>query len=133
MTLKQLENIIALRGEIAQLNRSMEKHYRAGDFVGDYGYNPNSGSPYVIQGIAVKDEPVLERKKERLVKKIAELQAQVEAAEVFIDEISDTNVRVLVREYIINGATWDKAAKVVYKKMSADSARKCVKAYFETA
>ncbi|MCL2216666.1 MAG: hypothetical protein FWB91_06545 [Defluviitaleaceae bacterium] len=54
MTLKQLENIIALRGEIAQLNKSMEKHYKEGDFVGDFGLNCASGEaiPYMIQGVA---------------------------------------------------------------------------------
>ncbi|MCL2216667.1 MAG: hypothetical protein FWB91_06550 [Defluviitaleaceae bacterium] len=77
----------------------------------------------------LKDESALERKKGRLQKKVAELQAQVEAAEKFIDEISDVNVRVLVRERVVNGSSWEVAAKVVYKKMSADAARKCVKEY----
>jgi len=132
MTLKQLENIIALRGEIAQLNKSMEKHYKAGDMVGDYYYAPNSGSVRTFHGIAVKDEPVLARKKERLRAKVADLQAQVEAAERFIDEIPDTNIRVLVRAYVIDGATYGSAAKLVHKKMSESTARKSVKAYFDS-
>jgi|GEM_PF-3550210 len=87
----------------------------------------------MIQGVAVKDEPALERKKERLREKVAKLQAQVEAAERFIDEIECPTVRVLTRERVLNGATWEKAAKVVYKKMSADSARMAVRNYFKTA
>jgi hypothetical protein len=130
-TLKELEDIIALRSEIVQLNKSMEKHYKAGDFVGDYGYAPNSGRPFPIYGIAVKDEPALARKKERLKKKIAELQVQIEAAEKFIDEIKCPTVRVLTRERILNGATWKEAAKAVYNKMTANAALQCVKRYFE--
>lgn len=133
MSLKELEKIVALRGEIAQLTKSTEKHYKAGDIVADYGLDGKSGEmrAYSVTGIAARDEPVLERKKVRLRAKVVELQAQVEAAEKFIDEIPDTNVRVLVREYIINGATWENAAKTVYKKMSAEAARKCVTRYFE--
>ena len=132
MTLKELENIIALRGEITQLSKSMDKHYRMGDFVGDFGINCGTGqnAPYLIQGVAVKDEPALERKKERLRKKVAELQSQVEAAERFIDEISDVDVRVLVRERVLNGATWEKSAKMAHGRMSPNAALQRVKRYF---
>ena len=73
MTLRDLKNIIALRGEIAQICKDMKRHYAAGDYVGDYGLNCRSGRPvpYTISGLAVKDSPALEKLKEKCNRRIA--------------------------------------------------------------
>ena len=126
MTLKELKAIMALRGEISQLLCLLEKHYKRGDYVGDYGYNPDRKKVITISGYATKDSPAAERY--RL--KLSSLNEKIKQAEEFIDAIDDAVIRVLVREYVINNSTWEVAARAVYGKMTADSARMAVRRYF---
>ena len=130
MTLKELEQIFALRSEINLLKKRMEKMQQKGDFVGDYGFKPNRGRPFTIQGYAAKDEPKFERAKKKMIRQVSQLESTVGKAKSFIESVPDTTVRVLLSARFVDGMTWKQAASVIYTKMSEDAARKRVAAYF---
>lgn len=134
MTLLELERTLDLRSEIKLLSTRMKKLQKKGDFVGDYGLAHHSGKavPYTIQGFAVKDEPALQKLKDRLKIRVVELEKQISVAELFIESVPDITVRVLLLARFVDCMTWDEAAKMIYKRMSADSARMTVKKYFAT-
>lgn len=131
MTLKKLESIFELRSEINLLTARMKKYYARGDYVGDYGYNANRAAPFTIQGVAAYDEPKLERLKERCRRRVLELDTKISEATAFIETIPDATVRVLLEARVVDGLTWDEAARMLYKKMSADSARMIVNRFFD--
>lgn len=131
MTLQEFEQISDLKSEINLLECRMGKMQKKGDFVGDYGLNPNRASAFTIRGYAVKDEKRLEKLKvEHRIKK-AELKAQEDKAEKFIALVPDATVRVLLKARFLEGWPWEIAARIIYKQMTADAARKRVTRYFE--
>ena len=132
MTLKDFEAIIDIRSEIDSLNkRSSDAKNPA--YVGDYAkdYSTGEGRIISIAGYPVPD-PEKKEKIHALIKSRVELLvSKLLKAEQFIDSVEDSRIRTLLTLRFIEGLDWKDVAERVYRKMSADSARKAVKQFFD--
>ena len=136
MILKDFEQLIYMKSEIDVLNKRLRREQSKGNqFVGDTAkdYRGGQGRVITIQGYTIADQKkideiwlILEARKLKLEQKVLE-------AEKHIASLADSKIRVLLTLRFLEGKEWQDVGKGFYKKMSADSARKYVKAYFESA
>ena len=122
MTKQQMEQLRNIPSEISAIedtlkNPKMEyvnvyyKDYRTGKGI------PKSRSEYDYDHLEVK------RLKKRLRKKVARLAKLMADAEAFIDSIEDSDMRVILRSYYINGLTQEKIALLMHYDRSTVSKR----------
>ena len=132
MTLKDFEQLVYMKSEIAMLTRRLEKT-KGDKFVGDYAKDYSSGYERIItiQGYTITDTKktggiyaLLEIRKH-------ELEKQLLMAEQYIASIPDSKIRTILTLRFIEGQEWDEVAYNMYKKMTGDSARKCISRFFE--
>jgi len=136
MTLKDFEQIAYVKSEIDMLNKRLRKEQaKGGQFVGDTAkdYRTGQGRTIVIQGYSIADQKKIDKIWLLLETRKATLEKKVVEAEEFIASLSDSKIRTLLTLRFIEGKEWRDVGKGFYKKVSADSARKYVKAYFEGA
>lgn len=134
MTLKNLEQIVYMKSEIDMLNKRLQREQAKGNkFVGDYAKDYSTGQERIItiQGYTIADSKKVNEIWRMLESRKRILEEKVLEAERYIASITDSKIRVLLTLRFIEGEEWQDVGKGFYKKMSADSARKCVKAYFE--
>ena len=134
MTLKDFEQLIAVKNEILVLNRRLEREQAKGNkFVADFAKDYSSGFAHAVtlRGYSIADSDkmgrirtVLENRKDRLEKLVYD-------AELFIDSISDSKVRMILTLRYIEGEEWNDVAKKVYRKMTGDAARMSIIRFFK--
>ncbi|MCL2357115.1 MAG: hypothetical protein FWC70_08165 [Defluviitaleaceae bacterium] len=136
MTLKDFEQLIYMKSEIDVLNKRLRRvQDKRNLFVGDTAkdYRSGQGKVITIQGYAVADQKKIDEIWLLLEARKIKLEQKVLDAEKFIASLDCAKIRTLLTLRFIEGKEWQDVGKGFYKKMSADSARKYVKAYFEGA
>ncbi|MCL2225658.1 MAG: hypothetical protein FWB96_11890 [Defluviitaleaceae bacterium] len=127
MTQKELKQIIHIKSEMRMLTIRMKN---AGSTAGDYGLDFSTGKKraFIIQG---KHAPEYYDTAAKLSARADELAALVSAAEKFIADIPDPQVRVILTLRYLEGKSWHDVAKAIYKDMTADAVRMTVSNWFK--
>lgn len=134
LTLKQLEQYEAMAREKklweAELNAMYKKY---GGLVKDTVRGssveyPYTAHPVTITGIQTKPCRRIKQKEERLKRRRAEVEQQLEQIEDFIDGLEDSQLRQIIHYRYIRGYSWVKSAQLMGTKES--SIRSKITRYF---
>ena len=131
MNKKELSQLRYLNREIELLKEQIEKaeqdveaNMAADTVTGSNPVWPYQPRSFRVEGIAVPEyERRLQRLKNRLQRRLEELMDKREEIEEYIDNIDDSQIRMIMTLRYINGLSWGQVAEHIGGGNTADSVR----------
>ena len=122
MTRKEMEQCISLRQEIMAIERSMKSPKSTYVVVFYKDYRTGKGIPKARQEVDNGEEE-LKRLKDRLSSRRRRLTKKLQAAEKFIDNVEDSEMRTILRDYYINGMSQQEIGEELHYSQTAISTK----------
>ena len=136
MTIKKLEQYRQLRQEIMQLNGRLERlldsksHIVTDTVKGSSRQNPHQERIIPITGISQKHMEIYNHVRLILQERIRRTHKDIVAIEEFISTVEDSAIRRIIDYRYIQGLSWEKTTRKVYKHAHKDTARKAIERFF---
>ena len=122
MTRKEMEQCISLRDEIMAIERSMKSPKSTYVVVFYKDYRTGKGIPKARQEVD-NGEAELKRLRERLNSRRRRLTKKLQAAEEFINNVEDSEMRTILRDYYINGMSQQEIGEELHYSQTAISTK----------
>ena len=127
MTRKEMEQCISLRYEIKAIEDSIRSPKSTYVVVFYKDYRTGKGIPKAKQEVD-NGEAELKALKNRLNSRRQRLMKKLQAAEKFIEQVEDSEMRTILRMYYINGDSQKEIGEVMHYTQTAISAK--IKAFW---